>query len=75
MKTLDMLPKEQCGIIDGLDGDTHFLGRITAMGFTPNAEVSVVRNGKSGPLLVDIRGTLVAVGRGEARKIRLKEAV
>ncbi len=69
MKTLDMLPKEQCGIIDGLDGDTHFLGRITAMGFTPNAEVSVVRNGKSGPLLVDISCPCRAAQYGEIHRV------
>ncbi len=75
METLDKLPKNKSGIIDDLVGDNHFIGRITAMGFTPNAEVSVIRNGKTGPLLVDIRGTLVAVGRGEAKNIRLREAL
>jgi ferrous iron transport protein A len=44
-------------------------GRLTSLGFTPSAEVVMTQNYGRGPLLVTVRGTRVALGRGEAREI------
>lgn len=44
-------------------------GRLTSLGFTPNAQVIMTQNYGRGPLLVTVRGTRVALGRGEAREI------
>jgi ferrous iron transport protein A len=44
-------------------------GRLTSLGFTPGAEVQMTQNFGSGPLIVTVRGTRVALGRGEAAKI------
>ncbi len=43
--------------------------RLASLGFTPGARVSMVQNYGRGPLLVEVRGTCVALGRGEAAKI------
>ncbi len=75
MTTLDTLSEGRSGLINELDGDSTFLSRITEMGFTPDTEVLSIRNGKKGPLLFEIRGTIVAVGRKEAEKVWIKEIV
>jgi ferrous iron transport protein A len=43
--------------------------RLVSLGFTPGAEVSMSQNYGRGPLIVTVRGTRVALGRGEAAKI------
>ncbi len=42
--------------------------RLMEMGFTPGSIVEVISN-FPGPILVMVRGTRVAIGRGVARKI------
>ncbi len=44
-------------------------GRLTSLGFTPSAHVVMTQNYGRGPLLVTVRGTYVALGRGEAEGI------
>lgn len=49
--------------------------RLASLGFTPGARVSIVQNYGHGPLLVEVRGTCVALGRGEAAKIIVERGV
>jgi len=43
--------------------------RLTSLGFTPGVDIEIVQNFGRGPMIVAIRGTRVALGRGEAAKI------
>lgn len=43
--------------------------RLISMGFTPGVKVRIIQNRFRGPLIVLVRGTRVALGRGEAVKI------
>ena len=43
--------------------------RLASLGFTPGAQVSMTQNFGRGPLIVTVRGTRVALGRGEAAQI------
>ena len=43
--------------------------RLASLGFTPGTEVDMTQNYGHGPLIVTVRGTRVALGRGEAAKI------
>ncbi len=52
-----------------LDGGTHFRSRMASLGFTPGALVKMVQNYGHGAVIVSLRGTRVALGRGEARKV------
>lgn len=47
--------------------------RLVSLGFTPGAEVSMSQNYGWGPLIVTVRGTHVALGRGEAAKIFIEQ--
>lgn len=50
----------------------NFRARCLALGLSPGAEVEVVRNSGHGPLIVSVRGTRVALGRGEAEGLLVK---
>lgn len=43
--------------------------RLTSLGLTPGAQMEVLQNFGRGPLIINVRGTHVALGRGEARHI------
>ena len=69
---LTLLATAKTGIIDRLEGGKHFISRIVAMGFTPGTKVAMVQNYKKRALIVYLRDTQVALGRQEARKIKIK---
>ena len=59
------------GTIRALNGGRRFVGRLAALGFTPGVAVTMVRNNHFGPVIVAVRGTQVALGRGEAHRVML----
>jgi ferrous iron transport protein B len=68
MQLVELGPGKKA-IIRRLDGGRAILSRLAALGFTPGAAVTVIRNSDHGPLLVSLRGSRVALGRGEAAHI------
>ncbi|HEX2997949.1 MAG TPA: FeoA family protein [Anaerolineales bacterium] len=48
--------------------------RLVSLGLTPGTEVSMSQNYGWGPLIVTVRGTRVALGRGEAAKILVERS-
>lgn len=55
--------------IERMTGGHHFLSRLASLGFTPGARLKVLQNYGHGPIIVSVRDTRVALGRGEAEKI------
>jgi ferrous iron transport protein A len=55
-----------------MQGGHHFLSRLASLGFTPGADLRVIQNYGRGPLIVNLRDTRVALGRGEASKILVR---
>ena len=45
------------------------MSRLATLGFTPGAKLTMVQNFGHGPLIVNIRDTRIALGRGEAAKV------
>ena len=56
-----------------MQGGQQFLSRLASLGFTPGAHLKVIQNYGSGPIIVRVRDTRVALGRGEASKILVEE--
>jgi ferrous iron transport protein A len=54
-------------------GGHGFLSRLASLGFTPGARLKVVQNYGHGPIIVNLRDTRVALGRGEAAKILVEQ--
>lgn len=59
--------------IQRMQGGHHFLSRLASLGFTPGARLQVVQNFGRGPIIVSLRDTRVALGRGEAGKILVEQ--
>lgn len=66
---LTELAPGETGTIEGLTAGKGSVTRYLALGFTPGTDVTMIQNPRSGPLVVLVRDTRVALGRGEARKI------
>ena len=47
--------------------------RLADMGLTPGVQIRVINSQMPGPVLIDLRGSRVALGRGIAQKIAVKE--
>ncbi len=66
---LSILHPGERGVVTELLGGRGVLGRMAALGFTPGTEVTMLQNFGHGPLIVLLRDTRVALGRGEASKV------
>ncbi|MBN1312025.1 MAG: ferrous iron transport protein A [Anaerolineae bacterium] len=62
------------GIVHQLQGGRGFRARIAALGFTIGAPIEVIKNYGHGPIIVTVRDTQVALGRGAALKIQVEAA-
>ena len=72
--TLDQIEKDRQVIVVEIEGGWKIRQRLNQMGIHPNDRILVKRSGvMGGPILVQIHGTEVAIGRGMARKIVIKE--
>jgi ferrous iron transport protein A len=72
MLPLSSLKVGEVGVVQDITGGFGFISRISATGFTHNAKVTMLQNWKRGPVIVFIRDTQMALGRGEAGKIMVK---
>jgi ferrous iron transport protein A len=66
----DLQVHERAQVLE-LCGGRLAINRLISLGFTPGAEVDMTQNYGRGPLIVTVRGGQVAIGRGEARHIRV----
>jgi len=69
--SLSELTSGEAATVVGLLGGPRFVGRMSALGFTPGATVKVVRNHGHGPIIVSVLDTQIALGRGQAHRVRL----
>ena len=66
---ISKLATGELGIVRSYTGGRGMLGRCLSMGFTPGSLVKMLKNFGSGPVLVKVHDTEVALGRGIAEKI------
>jgi Fe2+ transport system protein FeoA len=66
---LTELKSTESAIVRQLSGGVGFRSRLASLGFTPGAQITMLRNMGHGPVIVRLRGTRIALGRGEAHKI------
>jgi|GEM_PF-383864 len=66
---LGALGAGEIGVVERLAGGRGLTSRLATLGFTPGARVNMVQNFGRGPVIVMVRGTRIALGRGEAQKI------
>jgi ferrous iron transport protein A len=62
--------RENCeAVIVEVRGGMGLTRRLTEMGFTNGARVKILHSTPPGPILVMVRGSRIALGRGLAMKI------
>ena len=71
---LDALRAGERGRIRWLRGGRGFVSRLATLGFTLGTEIEMVQNYGRGPLIVMVRDSRVALGRGEARHIQVSKS-
>lgn len=70
---LAMLTENEEALIVEICGGRGLIRRLTEMGFTNGAKVKVLNSNSHGPVLVSVRGSRIALGRGVAMKIMVKQ--
>ena len=66
---LSDLGVEEKGVVIALQNGRAVNNRLVSLGFTPGVMIEMTQNYGHGPLIVTVRGTRVALGRGEASQI------
>jgi len=70
-RSLIELAPGQEGVVARLKGGRGLVSRLATLGFTPGALLTMIQNFGHGPLIVRVREVRIALGRGEAAKIRV----
>jgi len=65
-------PGESGNIVD-LSGGRAFVSRCLALGCTPGTQVTMERNAGRGPIIIAVRGTRLALGRGESMRLQVRK--
>lgn len=69
---MSTLAKGEHAVVLAFGGGRAVQNRLASLGFTPGVDVDMTQNYGFGPLIVTVRGTRVALGRGEASKILVR---
>ena len=72
LTSLCELHSREEGAVAELHGGRALIARLAPLGFTPGASLTMVQNYGHGPLIVRVRDTRIALGRGEAAKIMVQ---
>lgn len=68
---LAMVPQGKTVRLVSINGGRGMVRRLTEMGLVPGTEMTVFRNSGTGPFLLAVNGTRLALGRGMAYRIRV----
>ena len=69
MISLDQLPSCTPAVVVSLPQGRGVAQRLLALGLSPGAEIQGLQNRGSGPLIVEVHGVRLALGRGQAARV------
>ena len=67
--TLAQVSKSQHVRVEAVQGGRGLVSRLAALGIVPGTVVTVLGNAGGGPVIVEARGSRLALGRGQAARI------
>lgn len=70
---LAMTPAGEKVRLESIHGGEKLTRRLTALGLTPGVELSIVQD-CGGPLLISVRDSRIALGRGTAQQLMVSLA-
>lgn len=56
-------------LVHHLRGGREFVNRLLVLGLTIGAEIVILQNSGGGPVMIAVRDSRVALGRGETKKV------
>ena len=72
MTLIDLKPS-QVGIIEDLDGDSHFTSRLMEMGFSKGRKIRMIKKMPyHGPVTIQIRNGMISLRELDAWQIKIK---
>ena len=72
-QSLSELPRGRRAIVQQISGGQSISNRLLVLGFTIGAEILVKQNPGFGPVIVYVKESRIALGRGEAAKVFVEE--
>lgn len=69
MTALSHMPRGTRGTVSRLPHQHGLAKRLLALGLNPGAEVCVLQNRGRGPVIVEVHGARLALGRGQAERV------
>jgi len=66
---LAMLSENEEAKVVEVRGGRGLVRRLSELGFTPGAKVKILFSNSPGPVLIDVRGSRIALGRGLLMRI------
>lgn len=69
MTSLALLPAGSSAVVASLPGSPGLARRLISLGLTPGAEVYMLQNRGRGPIIVEVHGARLALGRGQAERV------
>ena len=69
---LAMLSEEEEATVVEVKGGKGLVRRLSELGLTPGAKVKVLFSNSPGPVVIDVRGSKIALGRGLLMRIFVK---
>lgn len=67
--SLAQVPPGQRARVAAIHGGRGLVGRLAALGLIPGTLVTLLTNVGKGPVILEVRGARLALGRGQAEKI------
>lgn len=72
---LDESPLEEFHVVQGLEGEGELCSILLELGFTQGERIRVIARAPFGdPIMIEVRGAVVALRKEEARCIRIRRA-
>lgn len=72
-KSLAQIKQGGKAVVHHLTGGLAVRNRLLVLGFTEGAQVKVQQNSGFGPVIVVVRDSRIALGRGEASRVLVRE--
>jgi Fe2+ transport system protein FeoA len=72
MTTLSLLPRGARAIVHELPPQHGLARRLVALGLNPGVELCMLQNRGRGPLIVEVHGARLALGRGQAERVTVE---
>ena len=69
MTSLALLPAGASGVVAALPRSRGLARRLISLGLTPGAEICMLQNRGRGPIILEVHGARLALGRGQAERV------